>query len=251
MKNKITLLDFLIKNYNYDEKKATGLILSGDVLIDEVVTTKPKTILNKNSTVRIKPQSEFVSRGAYKLLTAIKNFSLDIRDRVCMDVGSSTGGFTEVLLLNGAKKVYAIDCGTNQLDYKLRSDKRVVVYENTKITNFNRSNLVVGDKIELVVIDVSFTSSIYIVDYIFKEFVPDTIVVLIKPQFEYERLIDILNLSPNFNGVVKESDVVIITDYIERELNRLSIEVKNRVKSDILGTKGNIEYLFELVKRSN
>ncbi|HOV12898.1 MAG TPA: SAM-dependent methyltransferase, partial [Spirochaetota bacterium] len=166
----MTLIQYLIDNFNIDDKKANGLILSGMVLIDEKVITKPKIKVTDRSIVRIKPQSEYVSRGAYKLLTAFKTFNLDVKDKICMDVGSSTGGFTEILLLNGAKKVYAIDCGNNQLDYKLRVNKRVILHENTKITDFKKTNLISDDKIEIAVMDVSFTGCINIINYLFKEF---------------------------------------------------------------------------------
>lgn len=244
---KHTLKQGVINMTGYPEKKVTALILSGKVLVNEVVITKAGEKINVDSDIRIKEENPFVSRGAYKLLKGIAEFNPIIADRVCLDAGSSTGGFTEVLLLNNARKVYAVDCGSNQLDYKLRIDHRVVSMENIRIQDLLVTDF---DPVpDFVVADLSFTSSVPIIDHVFSKINIREGIILIKPQFEYQRLKKILSLDNNFFGVVKsETDRVKIKDYICNEINALGITVEKIIDSPIPGTNGNIEYLSYLRK---
>ncbi|HPO48863.1 MAG TPA: TlyA family RNA methyltransferase [Spirochaetota bacterium] len=247
MKKKASLVELLEQRFEINPKKAIGLILSGNVLVDEKILSKPNFKIDINSKIRIKEQKKYVGRGAYKLLTAFKYFNLNVKDKICMDVGSSTGGFTEILILKEAKKVYAIDCGTNQLDYSLRINPKVVSMENTKIMELKKNDI--NDDIEIAVMDVSFTSSINIIVRLFDEFKIKKLITLIKPQFEYERLIDILNLEKNFNGVAGEKESEEIFNYVKEEIIKSGLIILASKESDIEGTKGNKEYLVEIESR--
>jgi len=242
---KESLLNILINNFNIPEKEASALIMTGKVLVDEKPFTKAGIKIDPNLKIRIKDRKQFVSRGAYKLLTAFENIKIDIKDKICLDVGSSTGGFTEVLLEKGASKVYAVDCGENQLDFSLRNNPKVTVFENKKFQYLTKADI--PDLITFAVMDVSFTSSVHLIEHIIKEFDVYEMVILIKPQFEYQRLKNILSLSDSFNGIVeKETDREKIVDYIKNEVIAKGLEVAGILESSIKGTKGNTEYLFYL-----
>ena len=237
------LLDIIVGKFNYDVKKATGLILSGNVLVEEKPVTKIGIKIDKNKSIRIKEEKKYVSRGAYKLLTALDNFLISVKDIICIDCGCSKGGFTQVLLEREAKKVYAVDCGINQLDYSLRNNDKVQLMENKKIDNLTLSNF--NEKVNLAVMDVSFCSSLNLINHIYKQLKISKIVVLIKPQFEYTRLKTKLKLSNNFNGIVKKSeDRDKIIKYITKEIIDLGLSIYGIIPSAIKGTKGNLEYLF-------
>ena len=134
-----------------------------------------------------------------------------------MDIGSSTGGFTQVLIERGAGKVFAVDCGKNQLHYSLRSNKDIISIENKKITDIKQNDIDLN--IDFAVMDVSFTSSLHIIYYLFDEFSLSELVVLIKPQFEYERLKDILNLTEDFKGIVKtDEERIKIINFLKNEI---------------------------------
>jgi 23S rRNA (cytidine1920-2'-O)/16S rRNA (cytidine1409-2'-O)-methyltransferase len=241
------LLDIVVGKYNFDVKKATGLILSGNVLVEERPITKIGVKIDKTKNIRIKEDRKYVSRGAYKLLTALDNFLISIKDKVCLDCGCSKGGFTQVLLERGAKKVYAVDCGINQLDYSLRKNDKIILMENVKVNDLILSNF--NEKIDLAVMDVSFCSSLNLINYIYKKLIINEFVVLIKPQFEYTRLKSRLKLSNNFNGIVKNSeDRDKIIKNITKEIIDLGLNIFGIIPSAIKGVKGNIEYLFYIGK---
>ncbi len=239
------LIDLVCKKFNLGQKEAAGLILRGDVLLDDKPVTKAGILADPSSEIRIRNKSRYVSRGAYKLLTAFNNFDISVKDKICLDVGSSTGGFTQVLLEMGAKKVYAVDCGKNLLHYSLRNDNRVISFENKKYSDITLSDF--NSKIDFAVSDLSFASSVKLAVFLHDHLGINEMVILIKPQFEYERLREKLSLGEKFKGVV--------TDDIERQ--KITLEVMNELKSagfnvvsfiqsGIRGTKGNIEYLFHL-----
>ena len=239
------LIEIIKKRYNLTDKEASGLILAGKVLMDEIPVTKTGVLVDPDKIIRIKKRSKYVSRGAYKLLNAFKYFDISVENKICIDVGSSTGGFTQVLLEKGAQKVYAIDCGTNQIDYSLRYNSKVVVMENTKFTDINKSSF--NESIDFAVMDVSFTSSVNLIRHLYNNLNIKNMVVLIKPQFEYQRLKDILKLRGQFNGIVKnESDLKKIIEYIKSEIETSGLNIINIVPSNIKGTKGNLEYLFHI-----
>jgi 23S rRNA (cytidine1920-2'-O)/16S rRNA (cytidine1409-2'-O)-methyltransferase len=239
------ILDLVVNKFGLDDKIAAGLILSGKILVNDKVVDKTGFLIDTDSVIRIKGQKKYVSRGAYKLLDAVESFLLDLKDSICMDIGSSTGGFTEVMLINGAKKVIAVDCGTNQLDFSLRKNPKVNLYENTMIQDLKKSDI--NEKIDFAAMDVSFASSVFLIDHIKNEFGIDEMVVLIKPQFEYRRLTDILGLDKNFNGiVVNDNDRNKITDHVLIELKEIGMNVIHFKQCKITGTKGNIEFLAHL-----
>lgn len=232
-----------------DWKKADALILSGSVLVGEQKRTKPGEKVGMEEKIRIKEPSQYVSRGAYKLLRAIEVFQPVIEGKVCIDGGSSTGGFTEVLLLYGAQKVYAVDCGKNQLDYKLRTHERVVSMEGYKIQELLYASFVPPPV--LGVLDVSFTSCLPAIFHFFQQLNLDEAVVLIKPQFEYQRLKKGSELSGHFDGVVRSNEErQKIVQCVCREIRDFGVLLEEPViESPIRGGNGNIEYLAYLKKR--
>jgi len=244
---KESLLNIISKKFNLNEKEALGLILAGRVLVDEKVFTKAGLKFEAGRNIRIKDKNKYVSRGAYKLLKAFDKFNLDVSGKVCMDIGSSTGGFTQVLLEKGAKKVFAVDCGKNQLHYSLRNNTDIISIENKKITELKQSDI--GIKLDFAVMDVSFTSSLHIIYYIFNEFSLTDLVVLIKPQFEYDRLKEKLNFSEDFKGIVKtEGERVKIINFLKSEIITSGFIIYDIIESGIKGTKGNIEYFFYIIR---
>ncbi len=234
----MTLLDKLLA-MNYDKKVAIGLIMSGKVLVNNEPVILHSFKLSSNDNVRIKENKKWVSRGSYKLLHALDFFSLDIKNYVCLDVGSSTGGFTQVLLDKEVKKVYALDVGTNQLDYRIRSNEKVISMENTNLKSIK--NTMFNEKIDLVCCDVSFISCTVLFDVLSKEDIlnfNNFIIVLIKPQFEAK-----------YKNVEKGGYVDVkyhneINDYIINYANNLNFSFLGLTTSPIKGNKShNIEYL--------
>lgn len=217
---------------------AKNIILEKRAFYDGKVIEKASLLVDENLvTVNSTIEDTYVGRGAIKLDSAIKNFELDLKDLVCMDIGASTGGFTQIMLNEKAKKVYAIDVGTNQLVDSLLNDERVVSLENT---NFRYLDFeVIGEKVDFISIDVSFISLKYIFENLYKFLKEDSkIVALIKPQFECE------GKSLNKKGVVKSEKV--IENVIEKvKLYALAnkLEVLEIIDSPILGGDGNKEKL--------
>jgi len=236
------LLDIVIDKFNLDSKVAQALIMAGKVLVNEEKITKSGVKIDIDKNIRIKSDRRYVSRGAYKLEEALKVFDVDVNNKICVDVGSSTGGFTEVLLLNGASRVYAVDSGTNQLAYMLRVDDRVKSIENKKIQEVFCDDL--ESQPEIAVSDVSFTTILPIIKHLNQKLKIQKMIILVKPQFEYEQLINELNLSGDFSGIVKfDEEREKILEYVLNGISRVGLTVVNCIESPIKGTKGNIEYL--------
>ncbi|WP_022661632.1 TlyA family RNA methyltransferase [Paucidesulfovibrio longus] len=222
-------------------EKAKRLIMARQVLLHQHGTTvpveKPGQQLLESDLLEIKEAERFVSRGGYKLLTAIEDFDLDFQDKVCLDAGASTGGFTDCLLQHGASRVYAVDVGTAQLHEKLKNDSRVISMENTNLRHAPESLL--PEAVDAVVIDVSFISLTLILPPCLSLLQPDGfIVALIKPQFE-------LGPEKNQKGVVKEERhrqeaIRNVTVFAETELG---LKTEGVIPSAIKGPKGNQEYL--------
>ncbi|MFK7911714.1 MAG: TlyA family RNA methyltransferase [Akkermansiaceae bacterium] len=219
-------------------EQAKRLILAGEVMAGTTVVAKPSTKLNDDAELRVKEKPKFVGRGGFKMEGALDAFGIDPTGMVCLDVGASTGGFTDCLLQRGAVKVHAVDVGTNQLVWKLRSDPRVVVKEK-----FNARHMIpedIGEQIDLAVTDVSFISLTKILPPMFatlKE--AGQIVCLIKPQFELNRE-DISK-----GGIVRDPElhqraVDKIHRFVTEELGHTWIEC---IDSPITGTDGNREFL--------
>lgn len=238
-------LDVLLVKRNLVEsrEKAKAIIMSGNVFVEGQREDKAGTTFPDNVQIEVKGNKlPYVSRGGLKLEKAIANFDVNLQDKVCSDVGSSTGGFTDCMLQNGARKVFAIDVGTNQLAWKLRQDERVVCMEKTNIRYVTPEDL--GEKIDFSSIDVSFISLTKVLLPIRNYLKEDgQIVALIKPQFEAGRE------KVGKKGVVREKS----THYEVIELV-LSYAVSIGFKvlaldfSPIKGPEGNIEYLVHLQK---
>jgi 23S rRNA (cytidine1920-2'-O)/16S rRNA (cytidine1409-2'-O)-methyltransferase len=161
--------------------KARGLIMAGEVTVDGTRIDKAGTAVARDADIQLKNPMPFVGRGGYKLAGALQEFDIDVNGRVCADVGACTGGFTDVLLQNGAATVFAIDVGYGQLDWKLRQDERVVVMERTNARYVEN----LPEAVSLVTIDVSFISLKLILPAVEKWVAPQAeVVALIKPQFE-------------------------------------------------------------------
>ena len=241
-------LDIMVVNSGITDTrtKAQSLISEGKIFVNGIREDKPGTIVKTDALVELRGEiQKYVSRGGYKLEKAIDVWNLDLNNKICMDVGSSTGGFTDCMLQNGAKKVYAIDVGTNQLDWKLRNDKRVISLEKTNARNIDKST-VNNDKIDFVSMDVSFISITKILSAIYNIIDEDTCFIsLLKPQFE-ARKEDVQK-----GGIITDENM-----HKEIILNVLNYAVANKFDiidlnySPIKGPSGNIEFLVNL-KKSN
>jgi 23S rRNA (cytidine1920-2'-O)/16S rRNA (cytidine1409-2'-O)-methyltransferase len=219
-------------------EQAKRLVLAGEVRSGDRMIDKPSTKVPEDTPLEVKEKPKFVGRGGFKIEGALEAFGISPAGLVCLDIGASTGGFTDCMLQQGAERVHAIDVGTNQLAWKIRSDPRVVVKEK-----FNARNMVeadIGEKVALIVIDVSFISLTKILPAAFGVLAEGgSIVPLIKPQFELKRE-DI-----GKGGIVRDPElhdraVEKIRSFVVEELGR---EWKGLVDSPITGTDGNREFL--------
>jgi 23S rRNA (cytidine1920-2'-O)/16S rRNA (cytidine1409-2'-O)-methyltransferase len=223
-------------------ERAKALIMAGKVLVNGRVVDKAGAPVSPDARIEIKGEDiPYVSRGGLKLETAIRAFDLDVKGFTCLDVGASTGGFTDCLLKHGAKKVYAVDVGRGQLDWKLRNDPRVISVEGFNARYLTEKE--VPEKVDLVVIDVSFISLTKILPVV-KQFLKPggKIVALIKPQFELtKREVD------RGKGVIK--DPSLHKKAIEKILNfskEMGLYPENLTLSRPRGPKGNKEFLVLL-----
>ena len=236
-------LDIALTDQNLvpSRQRAQALILAGKVLVNQVPVTKPGTRITKDDRIRIKPYDlPFVSRGGIKLSKAIERFRIDTLNRNCMDVGASTGGFTDCLLQKGAARVVAVDVGYGQLAWKLRQDPRVIVLERANIRHLPLES--VPFPIDLVVIDVSFISLKIVVPAV-KKFLGKhaDLLPLIKPQFEVGKG------HVGKGGVVK--DVMLhrqVVESLQRFFLTSGFDVHGVIESPIKGPKGNTEFLCHL-----
>ncbi len=218
---------------------AKRLIMAGQVFVGSppIRVDKPGTMLSSQSVLSLTAKQQYVSRGAYKLLTALDYFSLNVQDLVCLDAGASTGGFTDCLLQQGAKRIYAIDVGHNQLHEKLRQDERVISLEKTNLRTAQAQ--LIPENIQLIVADVSFISLTLILPPCMQWLSPNgQIIALIKPQFE-------VGPHQTHKGVVRNEEtrqqaINKIVTFCETELN---LTFNGIVPSAVLGPKGNQEYL--------
>ena len=219
-------------------EQAKRLILAGEVTVRGQAITKPGTKIDDSLTVTVKTKPKYVSRGGLKLEGALAAFPVRAEGKICLDIGSSTGGFTDCLLQNGALRVHAVDVGTNQLVWKLRNDPRVIVKEQFNARYMTPDDL--GEKVQLIVSDVSFISLTKILPaaYTCLEEGGD-LLVLIKPQFELQPE----DIGPG--GIVRDPAlhqraVDKIRDFVTNELHRSWMGVAD---SPITGMEGNKEFL--------
>ena len=221
--------------------KAQAMIMSGVVLVNEQRVDKPSQLFDTDTSVRIKggddPTSRYVGRGGLKLEAALREFQIDVADFVCLDVGASTGGFTDCLLQHGAKKVIAIDVGHNQIDWRLRNDPRVEVQEGVNARYLQPEDF--NQQFDLVVIDVSFIS----VTKVLPAIVPlvqenGSIITLVKPQFEVGRG------EVGSGGIVRdETKRLRAVEEVNNAATALGLKVVNVIESPIQGAEGNVEFL--------
>jgi 23S rRNA (cytidine1920-2'-O)/16S rRNA (cytidine1409-2'-O)-methyltransferase len=226
--------------------KAQAMIMSGVVLVNEQRVDKPSQQFDPNSVVRVKggddPTSRYVGRGGLKLEAALREFQIDVEGLMCLDVGASTGGFTDCLLQHDAKKVVAIDVGHNQIDWRLRNDPRVEIREGVNARYLQPEDF--SQKFDLAVIDVSFIS----VTKVLPAVVPligerGSIVTLVKPQFEVGRG------EVGGGGIVRDPEKRLrAVEDVKTAAGSLGLKVVNTIESPIQGAEGNIEFLVHFVR---
>ena len=240
-------LDVLLVNRGLAEsrEKAKAIIMSGNVYVEGQKEDKAGSTFVDTANIEVRGNTlKYVSRGGLKLEKAMENFDVTIEGKVCMDVGSSTGGFTDCMLQNGAVKVYSVDVGHGQLAWKLRNDERVVCMEKTNIRYVTPED--VADKIDFSSIDVSFISLTKVLLPV-KNLLTDDgqIVCLIKPQFEAGRE------KVGKHGVVRDKAVheEVIQMVIDYAIS-IGFEILNLEFSPVKGPEGNIEYLLHLQKHT-
>jgi 23S rRNA (cytidine1920-2'-O)/16S rRNA (cytidine1409-2'-O)-methyltransferase len=220
-------------------ERAKALIMEGKILINGIPATKAGAIVDKGAHIELKGEDiPYVSRGGIKLKAAIKHFNISLKDKIAMDVGSSTGGFTDCMLQHGAKKVYCIDVGYGQLAWRLRQDSRIVLLERTNIRHLEREKI--PDVIDIAAVDVSFISLTKVVPKVL-EFMKEggEIAALIKPQFEVGKG------DVEKGGVIKnEAKRLKAVEHVKENLESLGLKTIGILQSPIAGQKGNIEYLI-------
>jgi 23S rRNA (cytidine1920-2'-O)/16S rRNA (cytidine1409-2'-O)-methyltransferase len=219
--------------------KAQAMIMAGEVAVEGMAVTKPGTLVKEEAAITIVAPPPFVSRGGIKLAYALDQFQLDVCDKVAADIGASTGGFTDCLLKRGARRVYAIDVGRGQLEYRLRQDPRVVVIEGVNA----RYPMALPEKVDLATIDVSFISVEKVIPSVV-QLLKDNgyLVVLIKPQFEAGRR------EVGKGGIIK--DPLIHARVLGRFIAWLTenkLRLGGLLPSPLPGASGNREF-FVLIK---
>jgi 23S rRNA (cytidine1920-2'-O)/16S rRNA (cytidine1409-2'-O)-methyltransferase len=240
MSSKIRLDDLLIqRGLAEDRRHALALIMRGAVRVDGEPARKAGEWIDPTAELQLHGLPRFVSRGGLKLEAALKTFKIDVMDRLCIDLGASTGGFTDCLLQHGARRVYAFDVGRGQLDWNLRNDSRVVVREGVNVRHLVASD--VGEQVDLVVADLAFISLKLILP-VLKAFSGAQAVLLVKPQFEARP--DEVGRGGIVHGARKREEIVSrIRDFAEE----LGFEVRGSMLSPVVGQKGNREYFLWLV----
>ena len=249
MSVKLERLDKLLVTKQLVESRtiAREYIESGRVFVDGIQALKPASQASPSASIKIDmPQKQWVSRGAYKLLKAFEFFGIDADDKVCLDIGASTGGFTDVLLSKGAKHVFAVDVGYGQLAWKLRTDERVSVMERTN-ARFLTLDMLKGQKPDIIVSDASFISLKLLLKPLEVLLHRDgNMVLLLKPQFEVGK-------EHIGKGVVTDPalHISVIDDMLGYIDSETSLKAIDATFSPIRGPEGNIEFLLWLVNKEN
>ena len=244
MKERLDVL--LVERGFFDSReKAKAVIMAGEVFVKGQREDKAGSKFDREVDIEVKGRVlRYVSRGGLKLEKAVNVFNIDLKDKICIDIGSSTGGFTDCMLQNGAAKVYAIDVGTNQLAWKLREDSRVVSMEKTNIRYVTREQL--PEQADFASVDVSFISLTKVLPAAVELLKDDArIVCLIKPQFEAGRE------KVGKKGVVRDFEVHReVIKLVLRFATELNFLIKGLTFSPVKGPEGNIEYLLYMQKKN-
>ena len=234
-------LDALLveQGYAQSRERAKALILAGDVMVNGKVVTKAGDMFSEEASIALKQADcPYVSRGGFKLEKAIKVFGLNLKDKVCIDVGSSTGGFTDCMLMSGAQKVYAVDVGYEQLAWKLRQDPRVVVMERVNARYLKAEDF--SPLPAFASMDVSFISLKLIIPAL-KELGVQEIAALIKPQFEAGKD------KVGKKGIVRDPEVHReVLRQVTEDIRKIGYRTADITYSPIRGQNGNIEFLGHL-----
>lgn len=218
-------------------EKAQALIMAGLVLVEGKPVTKPGTRIKEGQKVEVKELPKYVSRGGYKLEWAIQRFGLEVKGMVALDVGSSTGGFTQCLLMHGAEKVYAVDVGRGQMDPKLRQDPRIVLYEETDARELTEKQIT--EKVDIITVDVSFISATRVIPSVVRFLKEEgVLLVLVKPQFE-------VGPQKVRKGIVREREakkeaILKVAHFLESKGFKIAGVIKSKPK----GSKGNEEFFL-------
>ena len=219
--------------------KAQALVMAGAVLVNEQLIHKPSELFSQDANIRIKESAtqRYVSRGGIKLEAALREFNVEVNGLLCLDVGASTGGFTDCLLQHGARRVVALDVGHNQLDWKIRNDSRVEVREAVNARHLTPDDF--DDKFDLVTIDVSFISLTKIVRAVVALLTDaGRVIALIKPQFEVGKD------EVGKGGIVKDpSQHARVISEVNAAAGSLGLKNAGVIESPITGADGNIEFL--------
>jgi len=242
--NKRQRLDTLLVERGFAESraKAQALIYSGNVLLNGQTVLKPGCEAGPDAAIALKSREKFVSRGGEKLDYALDFFSVSVRERICLDAGASTGGFTDCLLQRGAQKVFAVDVGLGQLHWKLRNDNRVTIMDKTNARYLTADQFYI--KPQIAVVDVSFISLTKVLPAVINVLASGAeIISLVKPQFEAER-------KDAKRGVVRSEEVRLqVLEKIKKfGEEKLLLKFKASCASPLKGPAGNIEYFIHWAK---
>jgi 23S rRNA (cytidine1920-2'-O)/16S rRNA (cytidine1409-2'-O)-methyltransferase len=235
-------LDLLLLERQLVESREAGRrrILAGEVLVNDQAVTKAGSFVELDARIRLKATPRYVSRGGFKLEKALQEFAISVTGKTVLDIGASTGGFTDCLLAHGAARVFAVDVGYGQLDWKLRNDSRVVVLEKTNIRHLDRR--VLPDDVELATIDASFISLKLILPCV-KALLSENheVVALVKPQFEVGKG------KVGKGGVVRSAaEHARVIEEITTAAAAIGYTNRGVIESPLLGPKGNKEFLLYL-----
>jgi 23S rRNA (cytidine1920-2'-O)/16S rRNA (cytidine1409-2'-O)-methyltransferase len=218
-------------------EKAQALIMAGEVLLNGQKAAKPGQAVAADAAVEVQARPPYVSRGGFKLAAALRHFAIDVRDQVCLDIGASTGGFTDALLQAGASRVHAVDVGTGQIAWSLRNDPRVILHESCNARELQFAEI--GERVSLIVCDVSFIS----VTLILPAVAPllqsgGRMVILIKPQFEVGKG------QVGKGGIVREPALhQAACERVEKAVRAFGFSTRI-MDSPIRGAEGNKEFLL-------
>lgn len=235
---KIPLYQLLIdRNLFSDRHSVECAVIAGDIIVDDTRVQSASIKVYPSSEIRIKSKGEFVSRGGNKLNAAIKAFNVDVHGKHCLDIGASTGGFTDCLLQNGASHVTCVDVNYGQLSWEIRQNARVSVFERTNIKNVDPKEI--GAPFDIVVIDVSFIGLSSLASCIANLcHIDSKLIALVKPQFESKR-------GESVGGVVFDESIRLRTvQEVNEALDNVGFNSIGFIESPIKGPSGNIEYLI-------